>query len=51
MKSLTPNDLKWLEQTLAKLQDDVTIVYFMMSRLSISQKRSIVDIANWNVIS
>jgi len=28
MKSLTPNDLKWLEQTLAKLQDDVTIVYF-----------------------
>jgi len=28
MKSLTPNDLKWLEQTLAKLQHDVTIVYF-----------------------
>jgi len=28
MKSLTPRDLKWLEQTLAKLQDDVTIVYF-----------------------
>jgi len=28
MKSLTPYDLKWLEQTLAKLQEDVTIVYF-----------------------
>lgn len=28
MKSLTPGDLKWLEETLAKLQEDVTIVYF-----------------------
>ncbi|MFO8014889.1 MAG: thioredoxin family protein [Phycisphaerae bacterium] len=28
MRSLTPGDLKWLEETLAKLQEDVTIVYF-----------------------
>ena len=28
MRQLTPKDLKWLEQTFAKLHDNVTILYF-----------------------